>query len=184
HMPIMIKDKGGVNADVFHAFLQQLITGARGVIFLTAGRGPAQAAKKTRAFVESLNGSPRLIYLPPYSPDRTPGALRWKHLKADTAGRMAVSSNDDFESKVRSSVRQLQNDPAKIRSFYQKPPSDTPRKGPYTYELINTVTNPATLHALEWQFHQVYPIIIIALHKFEKTRYRNSIGPRVSYANS
>jgi len=45
----------------------------------------------------------------------------WKHLKADTVGRMAVTGRDDFKSKVRSSMRQLQNNPAKIRTFYQKP---------------------------------------------------------------
>ncbi|HEX4078554.1 MAG TPA: hypothetical protein VHX61_06740, partial [Rhizomicrobium sp.] len=58
--------------------------------------------------------------LPPYSPDRNPDELVWKHLKADTVGRMAIASRADFTSKVRSSMRQLQNDPAKIRSFYQK----------------------------------------------------------------
>jgi transposase len=62
-----------------------------------------------------------LFYLPPYSPDRNPDELVWKHLKADTVGRMAVTSRDDFKSKVRSSMRQLQNNPAKICAFYQKP---------------------------------------------------------------
>ena len=76
-------------------------------------------AKKTKAFVESLNGALRLFYLPPYSPDRNPDELVWKHLKADTVGRMTVTSKDDFKSKVRSSMRQLQNNPAKIRSFYK-----------------------------------------------------------------
>jgi transposase len=121
HMRFMIKDKGGVNADVFIEFLKRLIAGARRAIFLIVDRGPAHVAKKTRAFVESLNGSLRLFYLPPYSPDRNPDELVWKHLKADTVGRMAISSKDDFTSKVRSSMRQLQNDPDKIRSFYQKP---------------------------------------------------------------
>jgi hypothetical protein len=32
-----------------------------------------------------------------------------------------VTNRDDFKSKVRSSMRQLQNNPAKIRAFYQKP---------------------------------------------------------------
>jgi len=45
----------------------------------------------------------------------------WKHLKADKVGRMAVSGKDDFKRKVRLSMRQLQNDPKKILSFYQKP---------------------------------------------------------------
>jgi hypothetical protein len=34
---------------------------------------------------------------------------------------MAVTGNDDFKAKVRSSMRQLQGDPEKIRSFSQKP---------------------------------------------------------------
>jgi len=121
HMRFMIVGKGGVNADVFIEFLKRLIAGAKRVIFLIVDRGPAHVAKKTKAFVESLNGSLRLFYLPPYSPDRNPDELVWKHLKADTMGRMAVTNKDDFKSKVRSSMRQLQNDPTKIRSFYQKP---------------------------------------------------------------
>ncbi len=121
HMRFMIKDKGGVNAEVFIEFLKRLIAGAKRPIILIVDRGPAHIAKKTRAFVQSLNGKLRLFYLPPYSPDRNPDELVWKHLKADTVGRMAISSKDDFTSKVRSSMCQLQNDPEKIRSFYQKP---------------------------------------------------------------
>src|ERR1700676_1749178 len=121
HMRFMIKDRGGVNADVFIEFLKRLITGAKRAIFLIVDRGPAHVAKKTRAFVESMNGRLRLFYLPPYSPDRNPDELVWKHLKADTVGRMAITDKVDFKTKVRASMRQLQNDPEKIRSFYQKP---------------------------------------------------------------
>ena len=113
--------QGGVTATLFIEFLKRLIVGAKHEILLTADRGPAHIAKKTRIFVESLKGKLRLFYLPPYSPDRNPGELVWKHLKADTAGRMVVIGRDDFKRKVRSSMRQLQNDPEKIISFYQKP---------------------------------------------------------------
>jgi transposase len=121
HMRFMIKEKGGVDADVFIEFLKRLITGAKHATFLIVDRGPAHVAKKTRAFVESLNGRLRLFYLPPYSPDRNPDELVWKHLKTDTVGRMAVTDKTDFKKKVRASMRQLQKDPKKIRSFYQKP---------------------------------------------------------------
>jgi transposase len=121
HMRFMVIEKGGVNADVFIEFLKRLIAGAKCAIFLVVDRGSAHTAKKTKAFVESLKGALQLFYLPPYSPDRNPDELVWKHLKADTVGRMTVTSKDDFKSKVRSSMRQLQNNPAKIRSFYQKP---------------------------------------------------------------
>jgi transposase len=108
----MIVEKGGVNAEVFIEFLKRLIAGAKRKVFLIVDRGPAHIAK---------NGKLRLFYLPPYSPDRNPDELVWKHLKADTVGRMAVTNKEDFKSKVRSSMRQLQSDSEKIRSFYQKP---------------------------------------------------------------
>jgi transposase len=120
-MRFMIKEKGGVNAAVFIEFLKRMITGAKRPIFLIVDRGPAHIAKKTRIFVESLKGRLRLFYLPPYSPDRNPDELVWKHLKADTVGRMAITDKADFKVKVRASMRQLQNDPEKIRAFYQKP---------------------------------------------------------------
>ena len=120
-MRFMIKEKGGVNAAVFIEFLKRMITGAKRPIFLIVDRGPAHIAKKTRTFVENLKGRLRLFYLPPYSPDRNPDELVWKHLKADTVGRMAITDKADFKVKVRASMRQLQNDPEKIRAFYQKP---------------------------------------------------------------
>ena len=91
HMRFMIKEKGGVNADVFIEFLKRLISGVERTIFLIVDRGPAHRAKKTKAFVETLGGKLRLFFLPPYSPDRNPDELVWKHLKADTVGRMAVT---------------------------------------------------------------------------------------------
>ena len=121
HMRFMIKEKGGVNAAVFIEFLKRLIAGTKRAIFLIVDRGPAHIAKKTRTFVETLKGKLRLFYLPPYSPDRNPDELVWKHLKADTVGRMVVIGRDDFKRKVRSSMRQLQNNPSKIISFFQKP---------------------------------------------------------------
>ena len=121
HMRFMIKDKGGVNAAVFIEFLKRLMAGAKRAIFLIVDRGPAHIAKKTRAFVDSQHGRLRLFFLPPYSPDRNPDELVWTHLKADTVGRMTITDKADFKAKVRASMRQLQNDPEKIRSFYQKP---------------------------------------------------------------
>jgi hypothetical protein len=68
----MIKQQGGVNAAVFIAFPKRLIAGAERIIFLIVDRGPAHIARKTRAFVESPNGSLRLFNIPFYSPDRNP----------------------------------------------------------------------------------------------------------------
>jgi transposase len=121
HMRFMIKQSGGVNADAFIEFLKRLLIGAKRSIFLIVDRGPAHRAKRTKAFVETLGGKLRLFFLPPYSPDRNPDELVWKHLKADTVGRMVVTDKADFKSKVVSSMRSLQRKPAKICSFFQKP---------------------------------------------------------------
>ena len=65
HMRFMIKEKGGVTADVFIEFLKRLMVGATHPIFLIVDRGPAHRAKKTNAFVETLGGKLRLFFLPP-----------------------------------------------------------------------------------------------------------------------
>jgi transposase len=120
-MRFMIKEHGSVNSDVFIEFLKRLVAGAKRPIYLIVDRGTAHRSKKTRAFVESTKGRLRLFFLPPYAPDCNPDELVWKHLKADTVGRMSISSPADFKEKVTRSMRQLQNNPAKIISFYQKP---------------------------------------------------------------
>ena len=121
HMRFMIKEKGGVNASVFIEFLKRLLVGVKRTIFLIVDRGPAHRARKTRAFVATLGGKLKLFFLPPYSPDRNPDELVWKNLKADTVGRMVTTNKIDFKGNVVSSMRKLQNNPEKIRSFFQKP---------------------------------------------------------------
>ena len=104
-MRFMIKERGGVNADVFIEFLKRLMIGAARAIFLIVDNGPAHRAKKTKAFVETLGGKLKLFFLPPYAPDRNPDELVWKHLKADTVGRMATTSKANFKNSVVSSMR-------------------------------------------------------------------------------
>ena len=120
-MRFMIKETGGVNADVFIEFLKRLLVGAKRKIFLIVDRGPAHRAKKTKAFVETLGGQMMLLFLPPYSPDRNPDELVGKPLKSDTVGRMAMTHKADFKAKVIASLRSLQERPDKISAFYQKP---------------------------------------------------------------
>ena len=119
HLRFMIIDKDSVNADV--EFPKRLIKGAERKIFLILDRGSAHRAKKVSAFVQTLGAKLCLFFLPPYAPDRNPDELVWKHLKADTVGRMAVTGKEEFAKKVRRSMRDLQNDARKIISFFQKP---------------------------------------------------------------
>ena len=120
HLRFMIIEDGSVNADAFIEFIKRLPVGAKRKIFLIVDGGPAHRAKKTKAFVESLQGKLQLFLLPPYSPDRNPDELVWKHVKADTVRRMVITSKDDLMKKVRSSLLSLQRLPSKIRSFFQE----------------------------------------------------------------
>ncbi len=70
---------------------------------------------------EPLGGKLWLFFQPPCARDRNRGALAWNHLESGNAGRMAITGKEDFQRKVQSSMRKLQNDPEKIRSFYEKP---------------------------------------------------------------
>jgi len=137
-MRFMIVEKGSINADVFIAFLKRLIKNAERGIFLIVDRASTHRAKKVSAFVQTLGGKLRLFFLPPYSPDRNPDELVWKHLKADTVGRMVVTSKDDFARKVPHATRALQNDARKIAPSFKSRRSDTPPEGTLTYGLINT----------------------------------------------
>jgi transposase len=121
HMRFMIKEKGGVNAAVFIEFLKRLLVSSRRPIFLIVDRGPAHISKETKAFVAALGKRLKLFYLPPYAPDRNPDELVWKHLKADTVGRMVTTNKAEFKNHVVSAMRSLQANPQKIRSFFQKP---------------------------------------------------------------
>ena len=97
-------------------------------IFLIVDRGPAHGAKKTKAFVDALSGKLRLFYLPPYSPDRNPDELVWKHLKADTVGRSSIHQLRRLQGKkVKSSMLSLQRNAEKDPLLLPEDPrSDTP----------------------------------------------------------
>ena len=120
HLRFMVLEDGSVNADTFIEFIKRLLVGVKRKIFLIVDGGSAHRAKKTKAFVESLQGKLRLFFLPPYSPDRNPDELVWKHVKADTVGRMMITSKGELVKKVRSSLLSLQRLPSKVRSFFQK----------------------------------------------------------------
>ena len=132
HMRFMIKEKGGVNAAVFIEFLKRLMAGAKRAIFLIVDRGPAHIAKKTRAFVDSQHGRLRLFFLPPYSPDRNPDELVWKHLKADTVGRMTITDKADFEANAYRRRRCI----LPVDAFYEWKATKG-RKQPYAIAMKN-----------------------------------------------
>jgi len=113
--------KGGVNSGVFIEFLKRLLVGAKRPVFLIVDRGPAHISKKTKAFVATLGSRLKLFIFLLTRRIAILMKLVWKHLKADTVGRMVTTGKADFKKQGRSSMRSLQKTPEKIRSFFQKP---------------------------------------------------------------
>lgn len=112
--------EGGVNSDVFIQFLKRLLIGAKRKIFLIVDNGSSHNSKKTREFVASQTEAIELFYLPPYSPELNPDELVWNHLKNHTVGRSTISDKADFKKKVTRSMKSLQKNKHKIRSFFGK----------------------------------------------------------------
>jgi len=112
--------EGGVKSDVFIKFLKRLMVGAKRKIFLIVDNGSAHKSKKTKAFLESQKKKIELFYLPPYSPELNPDELVWNHLKTHTTGRSTISDKQDFKKKVARSMKSLQKNKTKIKSFFGK----------------------------------------------------------------
>ena len=119
HMRFMTVE-GGVDSEVFIKFLKRLLVGAKRKIFLIVDNGASHKSKKTKEFVESQKDKLELFYLPPYSPELNPDELVWNHLKTHTTGRSTVSDKKDFKKKVTRSMKSLQKNRNKIRSFFGK----------------------------------------------------------------
>ena len=113
--------EGGVNSAVFIQFLKRLVSGAKRKIFLIVDNGPSHVSKKTKAFVASISEKLELFFLPPYSPDLNPDELVWNHLKTNTVGRSTVTDKANFKKQVTRSMKSLQKNKNKVRSFFQKP---------------------------------------------------------------
>ena len=121
YMRFMIIDNGSVIADVSIEFLKRLIKRRRPRNLLDRRSWLGSSREESLRFPANAGRNIRLFFLPPYSPDRGPDELVWKHLKADTVSRMAIPIREDFTKKVRGSMRDLQNGARKIISFFQKP---------------------------------------------------------------
>lgn len=118
-MKFMIKE-GGVDSNVFIEFLKRLIQGSKRKVFLIVDGGSSHTSKMTKSFVASVSKRLELFYLPPYSPELNPDELVWNHLKNHTVGRSVATDKKEFKKQVSKSMRSLQKNPEKIKSFFGK----------------------------------------------------------------
>ena len=113
----MLTEKG-TNADLFIAFLKQLITGVDYPVFLILDGHPVHRSLKVRKFVESTDGKLELYYLPGYSPELNPDETVWSYVKHHVMGKQLVTGPDQFKALALGALRKLQKLPGIVRNFF------------------------------------------------------------------
>jgi len=108
-----------ISAGLFIDFLRRLITNYPRKIFLVVDGLPAHKAKSVRQFLAGVKDRIRLFFLPPYSPEINPDELVWNDVKNNGVGRALIRNARDLYRAVNSRLRLLQNNPDKVRAFFQ-----------------------------------------------------------------
>jgi transposase len=90
-------------------------------VFLVLDGHSAHKARLVSEYVASLEGSLRLFFLPPYSPELNPDEQVWNHVKHHGVGRMFVSGKDHLRVLVQAKLRRIQKSRWLVQSFFQLP---------------------------------------------------------------
>ena len=78
-------------------------------------------AHKVTAWVERQKDCIELFFLTAYAPEHNPDEFLNKDVKQSMAKRPAAKSKDALKTTLRSSMRGLQRQPTKVRSFFKSP---------------------------------------------------------------
>jgi transposase len=113
--------EGALNAALFLAFLQRLVRGARGKVFLIVDNLKVHKAGKVQAWVAQHREKIELVFLPAYAPEHNPDEFLHSDLKRSLGRRPAAKDEAGLESRLRGYLRRLQRQPARVRAFFQAP---------------------------------------------------------------
>lgn len=112
--------EGSVGAKVFLEFLKRLMIGAQKPVFVIVDGHPIHKAKLIKTYVDSLGGTLKLFYLPPYSPHLNPDETVWAHVKRKVS-RQLVESKEDMKQLALGALRRIQKLPELVKSFFRQP---------------------------------------------------------------
>jgi transposase len=119
-MRFMIYD-GALNIEIFLKFLVRLIKGRKRKLFLIVDNLRVHRAKAVMAWAAEHADVIEMFYLPPYAPDTNPDELLNNDLKQAIAKRRTPRTKAALRDEVNSHMRDLQQRPAKVRSFFRAP---------------------------------------------------------------
>lgn len=112
---------GRLSAGVFCEFLDRLMHGEDGHVFLVVDGHPTHKAKVVRHHLERFDGRLRIYFLPPYSPELNPDEYVWGWVKTHRIGRQVYSSKDELRMLITNALRSLQKQVETILGFFRAP---------------------------------------------------------------
>ena len=113
--------EGALNAALFLAFLQRLVRGAVGKVFLIVDNLKVHKAGRVQAWVAQHRDKIELVFLPAYAPEHNPDEFLHSDLKRSLGRRPAATDQAGLKSRLRGYLRRLQRQPERVRAFFQAP---------------------------------------------------------------
>ncbi len=77
--------------------------------------------KAVKAYIASTKGQLKIYQLPPYSPELNPDELVWHNAKQKVAKAKHTLGKKTFKEKVRSVMKQIQNNINLVKAFFREP---------------------------------------------------------------
>jgi len=102
-------------------FLQKVLEGRTRPFIIIADNAPFHRSKEVRDFVRANRQKIRMFFLPAHSPQLNPDEQVWNEVKHRQLGKQPIRSKPDLKRRIHSSLKLLQQQIAKVRSFFQLP---------------------------------------------------------------
>lgn len=113
--------KDNMNSDNLIDFMRRLISDSGKKVFLILDNLRVHHSTKATEWIENHKDKIELFYLPPYAPEYNPDELVNSDLKRSVGQKIYPRSADELEKNIRSHLKKLQNDFAKVAAFFNAP---------------------------------------------------------------
>lgn len=110
-----------INSETYIDFLSKLIGDRSRPLILLVDRVKFHHSRAVREFVRENRSRIRVYFLPKYAPDYNPAEQLWEEVKVNRIRRQPVKNRRDLKSRLKSTLKSVQCDLKRIRSFFMTP---------------------------------------------------------------
>jgi transposase len=102
-------------------FLQKVLQDRTRPLMISADNASDHRSQAVRDFVRANRQKIRMFFLPTPSPKLNPDEPVWNEVKHRQRGKQPIISKPDLQRRIHASLKRLQQQIAKVRSFFQLP---------------------------------------------------------------